>query len=88
MDIYVVYTQDGPEHPHMHSVHAKKELAEVARLIIIQKDKSYQEEYDGEYHPEYAPEVFIRKERLITSYEGLGQMFKEHYVWDGPTEGE
>lgn len=89
-NVYVVYTQDGPEHPHMHSVHATKELAEIARLVIIQRDKAYREEngevYSEEYIMEY--EVFIKQEPLICSYGDLGKIFHQSYVWDGPMEGE
>ena len=88
-DVYVVYTQDGPEHPHMHSVHATKELAEIAKLMIIHQNKlSWAEYYGAEYTPLHEPEIFIRQERLIRSYEDLGHMFHQRYVWDGPTEGE
>lgn len=85
-NVYVVYTQDGPEHPHMHSVHATKELAEIARLVLIHRDREYQEKNDGAYIMEY--EVFIKQEPLICSYGDLGKIFHQSYVWDGPTEGE
>lgn len=88
MDIYVVYTQDGPEHPHMHSVHATKELAEIAKLIVIQQDKAYQVVNGDEYNPEYAPDVFIRQEPLIRSFDDLRKIFHQRYLWDGPMEGE
>lgn len=92
-NIYVVYTQDGPEHPHMHSVHATKELAEIAKLIVIHQEKTYLGE---DYIPEHAPDVFVREEPLISSYGDLEKIFHQSYVWDvqitkaihGPTEGE
>jgi len=89
MDIYVVYRECYSEPPHMHSVHTTQELAEMARLMILHQEKLYWEESGEEdYNPMYASEISIRKEQLITSYKDLGQMFKERYVWDGPTEGE
>ena len=88
MDIYVVYTESYSEPPHMHSMHTTRELAEMARLMMLHQEKLYWEKSGEDYNPMYASEISIRKEQLITSYKDLGQMFKERYVWDGPMEGE
>jgi hypothetical protein len=87
MDIYVVYEQEeGPLS--MVSVHATKELAEIARLMHIAQEKEQQMEDYGEYNPQHSPQYHVYKAQLITSDEELLQFFKMRYSWDGPTEGE
>lgn len=83
MDIYVVYENTYSDPPAMHSVHTTKELAELARLMILHQDKLFWEQQGETYDPECAPYIEVRKEQLITSYEDLGKMFQMRYVWDG-----
>ena len=82
MDIYVVYTECCAHPPQMHSVHTTRVLAELARLMIIRQEEEYWKEC-GENAPHETSVVTIHKEKLISSYEDLGQMFNQRYEWEG-----